>query len=55
MAAAENNFKGKVETMPVIGKTYEHGGTFEKFTQNVRDYIFLEYVEGNDMILLLEK
>ena len=54
IANIENNFKGKNKHIPVIGKIHEKGVSFERFMEDVRDYVATEYDEGDDLELLLE-
>ena len=54
IANIESNFKGKNKHVPVIGKIHEKGVSFERFMEDVRDYVAAEYDEGDDLELLLE-
>ena len=55
IADIENYFKRKNEKGEIIGKPHEKGATFEKFVEDVCDYVSVEYDEGDDLDLLLEE
>jgi len=55
MVWAESVFSGQIKKLPVIGKPHEQGVTFEKLIEDVRDYVMLEFTEGDNLSLLLEK
>ena len=54
IANIESTFKGKNKKLSVIGKIHENGVSFERFMEDVRDYVAMDYDEGDDLELLLE-
>ena len=54
IASIESNFTGKNKKVAIIGKIHEKGVSFERFMEDIRDYVATEYDEADDLELLLE-
>ena len=50
----ESTFTGKNKQVAIIGKIHEKGVSFERFMEDMRDFVAIDYEEGDDIELLLE-
>ena len=47
IASIESNFTGKNKKVAIIGKIHEKGVSFERFMEDIRDYVATEYDEAD--------
>ena len=54
IARSESNFAGEIKELPVIGKPYEHGMTYEKIVEKLVAYVIKEFKRGQDLEMLIK-
>ena len=54
MESALKDFTGKIDDLPVLGKQHEIGVTYEKFSEDLMDYVSINIKKGEDLRCLIE-
>ena len=54
IASISSKFKGKIKALAIIGKAHEKTTTYEKFMEEVKEYVSVELDQGDDLEPLLE-